>query len=143
MKDFFRSPLRSNDGSLTLVGFFWMMVAVLAAFFGPLTLLQPNRAYNIGMRYKPKVGDLIFWGGCQTPGILVRRFDMYAREGESEPHAFDGESSNYPSYCWYIAWPSGNPPFGYNKLYGVLEVNMLNLGMWKHNNKASQTFTLG
>jgi len=39
MKDFFRSPLQAKDGSLTLVGFFWMIVLVLVAFLGPLALL--------------------------------------------------------------------------------------------------------
>ena len=39
MKDFFRRPLQSSDGSLTFVGFCWMMAIVLVALFSPMILL--------------------------------------------------------------------------------------------------------
>ena len=136
MKDFFKRPLQSNDGSLTFVGFCWMMAIVLVALFSPMILLQRFRAYNIGMRRGPKVGDIIFWGPSQIPGILVKRFDMYARRGESEPYAFDGEPSDYPSYCWHISWPSDKPT-DYNERYGALELNLMNLRFWKKEHQTS------
>ena len=136
MKDFFRRPLQSSDGSLTFVGFCWMMAIVLVALFSPMILLQRFRAYSIDMRDRPKVGDIIFWGPSQIPGILVRRFDMYARTGESEPYAFDGEPSDYPSYCWHISWPSIEP-MEYNERYGALEVNLMNLRFWKKEHQSS------
>ena len=72
------------------------------------------------MRCQLKTGDLIIWPDG-TPGVLLRRFDMYAK---SE----DLPSSHYPSWCWHIAF-NGPTPRDYNEKYGALEVNMLNLGM--------------
>ena len=71
------------------------------------------------MRCRLQPGDLIFWPDG-TPGILLRRFDMYAKP--------DGSSGHYPSWCWHIAF-SGPTPQDYNRKYGALETNMLNLGM--------------
>ena len=71
------------------------------------------------MRTRLHPGDLIIWPDG-TPGVLLERFDMYARS--------DGSSGHYPSYCWHIGF-SGPTPRDYNKKYGALEVNMLNQGM--------------
>jgi hypothetical protein len=65
-------------------------------------------------------GDLIIWTDG-TPGVLLKRFDMYAKP-EGLP------SNHYPSYCWHIAF-NGPTPRDYNEKYGALEVNMFNLGM--------------
>ena len=40
MKKMFRSPVRASDGSLTLIGFFWLMTALMTAFFAPMILFS-------------------------------------------------------------------------------------------------------
>ena len=72
------------------------------------------------MRYRLKPGDLIIWTDG-TPGVLVERFDMYAK-----PEALP--NSHYPSWCWHIAF-NGATPRDYNEKYGALEVNIMNQGM--------------
>ena len=69
-------------------------------------------------KYIPKPGDLIFWNDG-TPGILVKRFDIYNR-----PNGGDWKSC----WSWTIAF-TGPEPFDYNPRYGVGELNMLNNGM--------------
>ena len=71
------------------------------------------------MRYRLNPGDLIIWPDG-TPGVLLERFDMYAKP--------DGSTDHYPSWCWHIAF-NGPTPREYNEKYGALEVNMLNQGM--------------
>ena len=71
------------------------------------------------MRTRLKPGDLIIWTDG-TPGVLLERFDMYAKP--------DGSTDHYPSWCWHIAF-NGPTPREYNEKYGALEVNMLNQGM--------------
>jgi len=70
-------------------------------------------------RRRLQPGDLIIWTDG-TPAILLKRFDMYAKP--------DGSTDHYPSYCWHVAF-SGPTPQDYNEKYGILEVNMKNLGM--------------
>lgn len=38
MKELFKQPLRAPDGSLSLFGFFWVIVAAIGAFMGPMAL---------------------------------------------------------------------------------------------------------
>ena len=71
------------------------------------------------MQTRLKPGDLIIWTDG-TPGVLLERFDMYAKP--------DGSTDHYPSWCWHIAF-NGSIPRDYNEKYGVLEINMLNQGM--------------
>tara|TARA_R100000005_G_scaffold73116_1_gene40383 strand:- start:855 stop:980 length:126 start_codon:yes stop_codon:yes gene_type:complete len=40
MKKVFTSPIKASDGSLTLVGFFWLMAAIMTGFFTPLILFS-------------------------------------------------------------------------------------------------------
>jgi len=75
-------------------------------------------------KYVPKPGDLIFWNDG-TPGILVKRFDIYNR-----PNGGDWKSC----WSWTIAF-TGPEPFDYNPRYGVGELNMLNNGMIPRHNK--------
>ena len=71
------------------------------------------------MRYRLNPGDLIIWTDG-TPGVLLERFDMYAKPYRGGSH--------YPSWSWHIAF-NGPIPRDYNEKYGALEVNMMNLGM--------------
>jgi len=38
MKKLLKQPLQTSDGSLSIFGFFWAMVAAIAAFMGPMAL---------------------------------------------------------------------------------------------------------
>jgi hypothetical protein len=40
MKQLFKQPLRTADGSLSLFGFFWVIVAAIGAFMGPMVLIN-------------------------------------------------------------------------------------------------------
>lgn len=73
------------------------------------------------MNWKQKLspGDLIFWTDG-TPGILLERFDMYAKPGVVSQH--------YPCWCWHVAF-LGSTPSNYSLAYGAGEINMFNLGM--------------
>ena len=71
------------------------------------------------MQTRLKPGDLIIWTDG-TPGVLLERFDMYAKP--------DGSTDHYPSWCWHIAF-NGPTPREYNEKYGALEINMMNQGM--------------
>jgi hypothetical protein len=71
------------------------------------------------VRYRLNPGDLIIWPDG-TPGVLLERFDMYAKP--------DGSTDHYPSWCWHIAF-NGPTPREYNEKYGALEINMMNQGM--------------
>lgn len=70
------------------------------------------------MRCQLKTGDLIIWTDG-TPGVLLRRFDMYAK-----PERLIAT----PTWCWHIAF-NGPTPRGYSEEYGASEVNIMNLGM--------------
>ena len=70
------------------------------------------------MRCQLKTGDLIIWTDG-TPGVLLRRFDMYNKPGRQ---------NDYPTWCWHIAF-AGPTPRGYSEEYGSSEVNIMNLGM--------------
>ena len=74
------------------------------------------------MRYRLKTGDLIIWPDG-TPGVLLGRFDMYEN---SQSRTVTGH--HHPSWCWHVGF-AGPTPRDYNEKYGVLEVNMMNLGM--------------
>jgi hypothetical protein len=40
MKQLFRQPMKTADGSLSFFGFFWLMLAVMTAFMTPIALIN-------------------------------------------------------------------------------------------------------
>ena len=74
------------------------------------------------MRERMRIGQLIIWTDG-TPGVLLERFDMHEDAAHRRVVGY-----HHPTWCWHIAF-NGPTPRDYNEKYGVLEVNMFNLGM--------------